>query len=89
MTQSGLSTAAFRKSTHFSGGNNCAEVAGPPADGLQKSSYGEGGNAQCVEALPLTAKSTAVRDSKAPEHLRLSGHRLGRHRRHRERPRPT
>ncbi|MEV7283612.1 DUF397 domain-containing protein [Streptomyces sp. NPDC093252] len=39
-----------------------------PAHGWKKSSYSEGGNAQCVETLPLTAHSTAVRDSKAPTH---------------------
>ncbi|MET8830982.1 DUF397 domain-containing protein [Streptomyces sp. NPDC004610] len=37
-----------------------------PPHGWTKSSYSEGGNAQCVETLPLADHSTAVRDSKAP-----------------------
>ncbi|MEU9334538.1 DUF397 domain-containing protein [Streptomyces sp. NPDC048290] len=39
-----------------------------PADGWKKSSHSDGGNAQCVETLPLTGPATAVRDSKAPAH---------------------
>ncbi|MEU7278706.1 DUF397 domain-containing protein [Streptomyces sp. NPDC045431] len=38
-----------------------------PATGWTKSSYSEGGNAQCVETLPVGATELAVRDSKAPE----------------------
>ncbi|MFE9834004.1 DUF397 domain-containing protein [Streptomyces sp. NPDC005551] len=36
-----------------------------PATGWMKSSYSEGGNAQCVETLALPAE-IAVRDSKDP-----------------------
>ncbi|MEU0214386.1 DUF397 domain-containing protein [Streptomyces sp. NPDC006265] len=37
-----------------------------PATGWTKSSYSEGGNAQCVETLHVGTE-LAVRDSKAPE----------------------
>ncbi|MHC5902494.1 DUF397 domain-containing protein [Streptomyces sp. S6] len=37
-----------------------------PTDGWRKSSYSDGGNAQCVEYLPLDTGEVAVRDSKAP-----------------------
>lgn len=37
-----------------------------PTDGWRKSSYSDGGNAQCVEYLSLGAGEVAVRDSKTP-----------------------
>jgi len=39
-----------------------------PTDGWRKSSYSDGGNAQCVEYLPLITGEVAIRDSKAPSH---------------------
>ncbi|WP_338686514.1 DUF397 domain-containing protein [Streptomyces acidiscabies] len=37
-----------------------------PTDGWRKSSYSDGGNAQCVEYLRLEPDEIAIRDTKAP-----------------------